>query len=351
MKMKLSLTLLSLLALASGAAHASQPLAFDFMVTGSDLLRPILVFHDGENTYIQPPDNILPSAITVKSAEAAQYGPYLMVKGVPKSFTLNLKKEQVSITYTGKALESSAVQAAATNAAAITTTAMVAPQPTKVGQPLTAPATQASPAASATPEQQPVAQPACEKRVARSESAYVVGFDFAPGGLPASSLAKLRLAVLPHNNIESIFISLPSPADSAMSARSKALDAALVGIGISANKIHADFKGKTDLGAELRIIRATLVPCATEAVRIEAPHTGSVTVRGTGDAKQILEDLATKLGVAFRVEGDPVPLQVSISETEVPLVTVLQRIGNGLNQRAIVVSRPNELLIRYRTYP
>lgn len=350
MKMKLSLTLLSLLALASGAAHASQPLAFDFMVTGSDLLRPILVFHDGENTYIQPPDNILPSAITVKSAEAAQYGPYLMIKGVPKSFTLNLKKEQVSISYTGKALENSTVRAVA-NAAAITTMAMVAPQPTKVVQPPSASASHASPPALPVATAPAELQPACEKRVARSESAYVVGFDFPPGGLPASSLAKLRLAVVPHNNIESIFISLPPGPDAATSARSKSLDAALIDMGVSGSKIHTDFKGKTDLGAEFRIVRSALASCATDAIRVEALHTGSVTVHGKADAKQILEELATKLGVLFRVEGDAVPLPVSISETEVPLVTVLQRIGTGLNQRAIVVSRPNELLIRYRTQP
>lgn len=354
---KLSLTLFSLLALAGGAARASQPLAFDFMVTGSDILRPILVFHDGENTYIQPPDNILPSAITVKSAEAAQYGPYLMVKGVPKSFTLNLKKEQVSITYTGKALENPTADHATASAAPIAT-AMRAPQVARVGQPLSTSATQAPAAVTAavnvTPERGAVAtagKPACEKRVARSESAYVVGFDFPPGGLPPSSLGKLRLATSPHDNIESIFISLPPTTDSTTSMRSKSLDAALVSMGISEKKIHSDFKGKTDLGAELRIVRASIVPCAAEGVRIDAPHSGSVTVLGTADAKQILEELAAKLGVAFRAEGDPVPLPVSITETEVPLVTVLQKIGNAMSKQAIVVSRPNELLIRYRTHP
>lgn len=342
---KLSLTLISLLALAGGGAKASQPLAFDFLVTGSDLIRPVLVFHDGENTYIQPPDNIPLNAITVKSAEAAQYGPYLMVKGVPKFFTLNMKKEQVNITYTGDTTASSAPIATAMLAASLgKAAAQAAPSLVPVkGVAIPAPAHR---------DAATVAQaPGCEKRVSRSESAYVVGFDFPPGALPSPSVSKLRLAVSPASNIESIFISLPQLAESAASARSKALDTALVDIGVPASKIHTDFKGKTDFGAEIRIVRSTLMACATETVRIEAPHSGAVTVLGTADAKQIVEELALKLGVMFRTEGDPVPLPVVIAETEVPLITVLQKIGNGLNQRAIVVSRPNELLIRYRTQP
>ena len=96
---KIAITLLA--AAITVTAQAANPLSFDFMVTGSSLLRPTLVFHDGQNTYIQPPDNVSSSAIVVKDAKAERYGPYIMVRGIPKTFSLSSKAELVTITYTG----------------------------------------------------------------------------------------------------------------------------------------------------------------------------------------------------------------------------------------------------------
>lgn len=308
------------------AAYAAQPLSFDFMVTGSELIRPVLVFTDGENTYIQPPENIPVGSLTVKSAEAVQYGPYLMVKGVPKTFSLNLKKEQVEITYMEPA--------AKTSAQAKLPVVRVPSEVMAAGT-------------SSTGQNKSNKSGACEKRIARSESAYMVRIASGSTKLPATVAGKLRAAIGDTHNIESIFINFH--ASNSSSGQPQEVVGAIEEAGVSRTKIHTEYKGQSTYGAEMRVVRSKLLPCAVDGLRIDAPHRGEVTVVATADARKILETLAEKLGMQFHIEGVPVPIQISIAEVEVPLVAVLSKIGQALNQRAVVVSRQDELVIRYRT--
>lgn len=334
----LTASTLSVLISLSSAAMASTPLSFDFMVTGSDTLRPVLIFHDGENTYIQPPEAIPPAAITIKDATADRYGPYLMIRGIPRAFSLSLKKELVTITYTGKPKQ--APLAAPADDAQPARAAMAPAGSASLALAAREPAPQAG-----KPTRRSSSQ--CTPRVTRTEAAYLIGLDGPQVTKPVAD--KVRLAIGAVRDIETVFIRANGQQlDAKAAARGKALSDYISSLGVPREKVVVEDKPASSLGLEMRVVRATLAPCNTKGIRIQATHRDAITVVGRADAHDILEHLAADLGIPFRVEGERAAVDVSVSEVEKPLVLVLDRIGKAINQQADIVLRPHELVIRYR---
>lgn len=326
-----------------GVAHASQPLVFDYLVTGSEDLRPALVFHDGENTYVQPPDNVPTESITTKDAVAEQYGPYLLIKGLPKTFLLaakiGKKTETVKIVYQGPPRPPIESQPSirAPEVAPQKVTTLLSPVPTST--------VSSAPSLIGT-IQAPVPTGGCQAKISRKETAFLVGFE--PGSSKVSQVMTSKIVAAIGNvaDIESIYILAGQ--ESQAQTRASALKMVAENTGVVSPKVHIGNETIGQYGTELRIIRAKSIPCESDGMRIETPHRGAVTVVAKADAHEILKRLADKLGMSLVVEGTQINLPISVSEVEKPLVLVLEHIGKTITPQADLIIRPSELVIRYR---
>jgi hypothetical protein len=86
-----ALVLLSLTAV--HAATASAGLDFGYSVNGPSAVRPVLVFNDGTDTYVQPADGV---ATTLKGA--VRDGPYLRVAGLPDALKVQAGRYSMDVT-------------------------------------------------------------------------------------------------------------------------------------------------------------------------------------------------------------------------------------------------------------
>lgn len=354
---KIAITLLA--AAATLTAHASSPLSFDFMVTGSTALRPVLVFHDGQNTYIQPPDNVSSGAIVIKDAKAERYGPYIMVQGIPKTFSLSNKTEFVTITYTGteKKQDRQVTQdpvPVPVVAEKPVTQAKMAPvsapaQIAKSSMPSAPAEILANPLAPATPTKVQTATDSCVPKVVRSEMAYIVGFEHGGTRITNNIADKIRGAIGSTKDIEAIHFKVEAPGNSEGRAevRAKALKTYVASLGISEAKIYADQRNRTGYGSEMRVVRSRLIGCSS-GYRIMIPTRDAATVIAKGDARDILQGIAEATGVLFSTEGQQIPIEISITEIDRPLVLVLEKIGERFNNKADLIFRDHEIVIHYR---
>lgn len=64
----------------AGALPAAEPFNFDYVIEGPQDVRPVLVFHDGRDTWIQPMDGV---ETRVLGMPAQRQGPYIVVRGLP----------------------------------------------------------------------------------------------------------------------------------------------------------------------------------------------------------------------------------------------------------------------------
>ncbi|MBN3761064.1 TrbG/VirB9 family P-type conjugative transfer protein [Burkholderia sp. Ac-20365] len=78
------------------AVHAAGPLDFGYAVDGPAAVRPVLVFNDGTDTYIQPAPHI---PTTVKGG--VQDGPYLRAPGLPDQLTVRAGRYSMVVTHSG----------------------------------------------------------------------------------------------------------------------------------------------------------------------------------------------------------------------------------------------------------
>ena len=72
---------IALTALSGPVAAADSPLDFSYKVTGASDVRPLLVFNDGADTFIQPQDPT-DKTMLVNGAAPVRQGPYFVVRGV-----------------------------------------------------------------------------------------------------------------------------------------------------------------------------------------------------------------------------------------------------------------------------
>jgi hypothetical protein len=97
----LALAWASLNVFAGTASRNAYDFNYNVSSTGQ---RPMIVFNDGENTYIQPP----PGAKATVSTASQQQGPYLVVPGLPQfitgSFAIGKSVSTFDIRRTGGAL-------------------------------------------------------------------------------------------------------------------------------------------------------------------------------------------------------------------------------------------------------
>lgn len=317
---------------------ASDPLSFDFMVTGSPELRPTLVFHDGQNTYLQPSSSADSQSMSISGGKAERYGPYIMVHGIPKTLTLSAKKGLVTITYqgerdTGKSAVSQEGRGAAVSAPA---------EPQKPAKADVAMVRESSKKDVLAAKD----ENACAPRIVRDEQAFMVGFD--RGGAKISSQVAERMISIvgDTSKIEKIRFSVDSSGNYQEKVRS--LRAVMARAGIQEDHLQFEAKRSAILGTEMRLIRAVLIKCVQQGSIIEVPSRDRVTISANGDAADVIKQLAEAAGLLFRTEGAHAKINVQITETQQPLVLVLERIAKQMGKKADLVFRNHELVISYR---
>lgn len=76
----------------------------------------------------------------------------------------------------------------------------------------------------------------------------------------------------------------------------------------------------------------------------------SSTVSYLGDAKNLLADVATSLGVSFEVSGPQprLPIYVQVHAKGVPLKSLLEDVARQLSERADIVMSDTRIELRYR---
>ncbi|MFP3637935.1 hypothetical protein [Paraburkholderia sp. SIMBA_054] len=80
----------------ASTAEAAGPLDFGYAVDGPSAVRPVLVFNDGTDTYIQPAQGV---PTTIKGA--VQDGPYLRSSGLPDSLVVRAGRYSMTVTHSG----------------------------------------------------------------------------------------------------------------------------------------------------------------------------------------------------------------------------------------------------------
>ena len=337
----------ALAALSGPVTAADSPLDFSYRVTGASDVRPLLVFNDGADTFIQPQD---PSDKTmlVNGAVPVRQGPYFVVHGVGSEITISQgNKASARIAYT----KTTAVrpQAAANPIAEVRTAAAIPVQP-KVGETKVQVAKAvAKEPEQAVPDAKPVVQkPAiCQPRREQRDSAFVATFKSGTSVLSDLAKAEVNKFVGDTTSITGVDVIAEGAGKIPGQKRAEAIKSVLVGAGIEAGKIDVSVRSPTGIGSEIHIHRTTEIPCGSSVVRMPS-RKGNVSIIWDRDAKELAERIAAELKVKLTVTGTVRPLPVRVAAVDLPFGEAMQRVGQALDEGADLILRTNELVLSFK---
>lgn len=332
---------LAMTAASSSAWAADSPLDFAYRVTGTMELRPLLVFNDGEDTYIQPQD---PADMTVlvNGVQPVRQGPYFVVRGVGASIAVAQgNKASVQITYAKapKRTAPATVEPREVDPASGRSVAKAAPT---VAGAVAAPAGTTATA----PKLAETAKPCSPRRVQR-ESAFVASFRSGTSQLSDLAKAEIKKFVGETSSISSVNVIGEGAGSASGQKRADAIKAALIGAGVDGVKVETSVRQQTGIGTEIHIQRSIEVPCGAGIVTIPS-RKSHVTIVWDRDAKELAERIAKSLNVKFTVAGTARELPVRVAAVDTPFVEAMQRVGKALDGGADLVLRPNELILRFK---
>lgn len=334
-------------ALSGPVAAADSPLDFSYRVTGASDIRPLLVFNDGADTFIQPQDPTDKTLLVNGSAPVRQ-GPYFVVRGVGSEITLSQgNKASARIAYT----KTPAVrpQAAANPIAEVRPAAAVPIQPkvseTKVQVAKAVP----KDTEQAVADTKPVVQKPsiCQPRREQRDSAFVATFKSGTSVLSDLAKAEVNKFVGDTTSITGVDVIAEGAGKVPGLKRAEAIKAVLVGAGIEAGKIGLDVRSPTGIGSEIHIHRTTEIPCGSSVVRMPS-RKGNVSIIWDRDAKELAERIASELKVKLTVTGTVRPLPVRVAAVDMPFGEAMQRVGQALDEGADLILRTNELVLSFK---
>ena len=343
-KLLLQITALACLA-QTGVALAVQPLDFSYRITGQGKQRPILVFNDGANIYVQPNPEA-DADVRIVGAAAQREGAYFVIRGLPDSFAVEGKKGRSEVTYEKRA-----------SAPTISTTT-VAQAPASPAIPTTPPTPPTHRPAEATPKAPaPVAAPSvaspenketCVHEQQLQESAFVVSFKANSSELSATVTEQLAQIVPDTTSVNSITIMPDAETAKLATERGAAIKRYFVKRGMASDNITIEPARNTGIGVEVVVVSRVGAICKPTGIAVRYKSAAAVTLVGNADAKVFLEQLCAAAGMApLKTEGVAVPLPVSLNNINHPMIDVLKEIGAKLGARADVIYRKNEITLRY----
>ena len=365
--MNKTIVALALAGLLSTANAGSQPLDFSYRVTGAVEIKPLLVFNDGTDTFIQPQEGS--AGIRVNGAEPVRQGPYYVIRGIANSITMSSsKKGSITIAYSGKnsfeeapksVLEtvnpgkSPAAQLSATvdemesgkkagwNVKPAPTpavkTALTVPEkaPAPIIQTPPAPVVAATPAASA-----------CKTTELRS-SAFVVTFKPSAFVISNETTEGIKQLVGKTHDITNVEVISEGQTKALSEKRAQAVKSALVVAGVKSPVIKVTHRAPSVVGTEINLDREISLPCAGTRLVTIPSRNANATIQWNGEAKGLAEEIAKQLSIDFAVQGKTdLPVPVVVSVTKGSFVEAMEQFGEALGDRAdFVLSRGKATLI------
>jgi len=337
---------LAITALSGSVSAADSPLDFSYKVTGASDVRPLLVFNDGADTFIQPQDPTDKSML-VNGASPVRQGPYFVVRGVGGEITLSLgNKASARIAYTKAAAGKSQAISMPASETRTSTTALVQPKVSeaKVQSAKAGPKEAEQAGADTKPVQKPsICQPRREQR----DSAFVATFKAGTSVLSDLAKAEVNKFVGDTSSITGVDVIGEGAGKVPGQKRAEAIKGVLVGAGIDAGKISLDVRSSTGIGSEIHIHRTTEIPCGSALVRIPA-RKGIVSIIWDRDAKELAERIASELKVKLTVTGTARPLPVRLAVVDTPFGEAMQQVGQALDEGADLILRANELVLSFK---
>lgn len=324
MQTKLIISLL--LAIPAAATAAENAMDFAYRVTGTSAVRPLLVFNDGSDTYIQPnPSN---ENLKFIGVSAERQGPYYVIRGLSKDFTLVAGKSNVSVTYQGQPKKSAITIPQPSSAASTPAPVIVSSAPIQAV------------VASKPVEPKPKTSTPCKRHP--SESAYVVAFPRDSSVMSKNAMTGIKEALFIPKTIEQIHIVVEG-SGSLPDRRAAAIKKVMAEAGISKDVIDMTKRESTGIGSEMRI-RRVIVQC--NEIKVNGLRE-SAKVVWDGDAGELLSGIASATGMVFKQIGSTRPTNVQINSTGAALIDVLKEVGRQMGSSGEVVLRDNEIQIKY----
>jgi len=339
MRIRVASLALALGFVSAGVCANSQPLDFSYRVTGPGEIRPMLVFNDGVDTFIQPQDPA-DKTVLVNGTAPVRQGPYYVIYGLAGEITMSQQG--------GKAI----------TRIAHTRKPVVKATPAALEEPASVPAIEPAPASiveAKTPKPPPVAAAEPRRveadkprpcRPERRESAFVASFKAGTSTLSDVAKAEVRKFIGDTSSIERVEVTAEGAEKIAASKRADTIRSILVGAGVESTRILTSVRTPTGIGTEIHIHRAIDV-CGASVVRIPSRR-DNVTVIWDRDAKELAERIAAELSMKVTVVGDARPLHVRVTALDVPFAEAMSRIGQAMDDGADLILRSNELVLRFK---
>jgi len=354
--MKKLFAALTIVGLHTAACAGSAPLDFSYRVTGQGEMKPLLVFNDGVDTFIQPQDGL--TGAVVNGAQPTRQGPYYVVRGLAQVVTISVpKKGEVTIAYAGKLQAPVAAPKVAPKAEAplVVTKSADLPTASKRADVAADPAKHSDVTTDlakqkATDSQQPV-EPAKSSLTCRATekraSAFVVTFKASTSSMSDETVKGLKKLVGNGSEVSSVEVIAEANSKALSQKRGEAIKSALSASGVSAGVVTISSRDPSVIGSEVHLERDVQVPCAGAQVVTIPSKTSPVTIVWNGDGKTLAERVAKELGVSFEVQGDKtVSLPVALTVKKLPFGDAMELFGDELGDRAdFVLSRGKAVLI------
>lgn len=336
---------LAVMAPFGSATAGDSPLDFSYKVTGASDVRPLLVFNDGVDTFVQPQDPA-DKALLVNGVSPVRQGPYFVVRGVGGEITISQgNKASARIVYTKGLLQK-------TQSTVVAVSEVKPPPPVeprvseaKVLSSKTA-AKEVAPLAN---DSKPLVQKvsACQPRREQRDSAFVA--TFTPGTSVLSDVAKAEVGKFIGDVASITGVNVVGEGAGKVPAqkRAEAIKGVLVSAGVDARKITLDVRSPTGIGSEIHIHRTTEIPCGSSFVRMPS-RKGTVSIIWDRDAKELAERIASELAVKLTIAGTVRPLPVRVAVVDAPFAEAMQQVGQALDEGADLVLRANELVLSFK---
>lgn len=339
-RLKQSVICVAVVLMATPAIAAKDPLDFNYRIAGDARVRPVLVFNDGQDIYIQPNPETA-ADIKIVGATAEKEGPYFVIRGLTSSFSVQLKKGGAAeVSYKGSFKPQAVAQPAVKEPVAIAKTSDT-PKPMDV-----------KPQVAAGQSKGEIAPKidSCVPRIDRKESAFVVSFPGKSAKMSAQTESQLKLALDDASSVGLVEITAEDMQgnNKVAAARAAAIGSVVASQGVVKSKIKTSTREATGIGSELRVVKETVIPCKVSGINVSYRDSRHVSVAGDADAKVMITQLATEAKLDLAIEGREMPIPLSLVERDKPLLAILEIIGNKLGDKADLVYRGKALILRYR---
>lgn len=339
-------TLLVVFAFPSTCLSADQPLDFNYRVSGAAEIRPLLVFNDGTDTFIQPSDPTEKSVL-VNGVRPIRQGAYFIVRGVAQTVTLSQGKESVQIAY-ARPLP------VLTDSNQLRASEQEQPEPAmrekrveRVPDAKVPERTERAPTRAVRDASNTADTPACKPVTERHEAAFVVSFRGESAKITRTVRSELEKTLNKASAVTSASVHGEASDRGLAKKRADAIKNVLVQSGVSEDLIQVDVREPRGIGSEVHIYRTVEIPCGASIAMVPS-RKGNATIIWDRDARELIERIGGELKMKSSVQGSEKNIPVRLGIVDQPFEEAMAAVGRALGDDADVILRRDELVLRYK---